>query len=153
MNSLHYCTCTTASLESIKRDRKIKTFETYGNISHRHWVCSLRINKTRDKNKTLIWMSVWWKTKTYFLRCVVYYESIKGELKIRCIYECRCDERLQWRSDVFLFYFILLWIKKARAKDKTYIWGSVWWKTQKLKLRNLHVSHTLGCATPAVIHT
>jgi hypothetical protein len=25
---------------------------------------------------------------------VVYYESIKRELKIRCIYECRCDERL-----------------------------------------------------------
>ncbi len=24
---------------------------------------------------------------------VVYYESIKRELKIRCIYECRCDER------------------------------------------------------------
>jgi hypothetical protein len=26
---------------------------------------------------------------------VVYYESIKRELKIRCICECRCDERLQ----------------------------------------------------------
>ena len=26
---------------------------------------------------------------------VVYYESIKRELKIRSIYECRCDERLQ----------------------------------------------------------
>ena len=25
----------------------------------------------------------------------VYYESIKRELKIRGIYECRCDERLQ----------------------------------------------------------
>ncbi len=24
---------------------------------------------------------------------------------------------------------ILLWIKKARGKDKTYIWVSVWWKT------------------------
>ncbi len=28
-------------------------------------------------------------------RFVVYYESIKRELKIRCIYECRWDERLQ----------------------------------------------------------
>ena len=27
----------------------------------------------------------------------VYYESIKRELKIRGIYECRCDERLQNR--------------------------------------------------------
>ncbi len=38
---------------------------------------------------------------------------------------------------VYLFLF-LLWIKKERGKDKTYIWGSVWWKTQKLKRRNPH---------------
>jgi hypothetical protein len=50
-------------------------------------------------------------------------------------------------------FFMLLWIKKGRDKDKTYIWGSVRRKTQKIKLRNLHASHTLGCATPAVIHT
>jgi hypothetical protein len=49
--------------------------------------------------------------------------------------------------------FILLWIKKTRTKDKTYIWGSVWWTTQKLNLRNLHVSLTLGCTIPDVIHT
>ena len=29
---------------------------------------------------------------------VVYYESIKRELKIRPIYECRCDERLQTKD-------------------------------------------------------
>jgi hypothetical protein len=29
---------------------------------------------------------------------VVYYESIKREPKIRCIYECRCDERLQTKN-------------------------------------------------------
>jgi hypothetical protein len=29
---------------------------------------------------------------------VVYYESIKRELKIRPIYECRCDERLQTKT-------------------------------------------------------
>jgi hypothetical protein len=33
--------------------------------------------------------------------------------------------------------FLLLWIKKARAKDKTYIWGSVRWKTEKLKFSTL----------------
>ena len=32
---------------------------------------------------------------------VVYYESIKRELKIRCIYECRCDERLQSKTKKF----------------------------------------------------
>ena len=32
---------------------------------------------------------------------VVYYESIKRELKIRSIYECRCDERLQTKTKEF----------------------------------------------------
>ena len=31
----------------------------------------------------------------------VYYESIKREPKIRGIYECRCDERLQTKSNEF----------------------------------------------------
>ena len=31
----------------------------------------------------------------------VYYESIKRELKIRSIYECRCDERLQTKTKEF----------------------------------------------------
>ena len=37
-------------------------------------------------------------------KCVcdyVYYESIKRELKIRGIYECRCDERLQTKTKRF----------------------------------------------------
>jgi hypothetical protein len=32
---------------------------------------------------------------------VVYYESIKRKLKIRCIYECRCDERLKTKTKEF----------------------------------------------------
>ena len=32
---------------------------------------------------------------------VVYYESIKRELKRRPIYECRCDERLQTKAKEF----------------------------------------------------
>jgi hypothetical protein len=32
---------------------------------------------------------------------VVYYQSIKREIKIRCIYECRCDERLQTKTKKF----------------------------------------------------
>ena len=32
---------------------------------------------------------------------VVYYESIKRRLKIRGIYECRCDERLQTNTKKF----------------------------------------------------
>jgi hypothetical protein len=30
---------------------------------------------------------------------VVYYESIRHEVKIRPIYECRCDERLQTKAE------------------------------------------------------
>ena len=32
---------------------------------------------------------------------VVYDESIERELKIRCIHECRCDERLQTKTKKF----------------------------------------------------
>ncbi len=35
------------------------------------------------------------------LNFFVYYESIKREPKIRGIYECRCDERLQTKSKEF----------------------------------------------------
>ena len=31
----------------------------------------------------------------------VYYESIKREVQIRSIYECRCDERLQTKTKEF----------------------------------------------------
>jgi hypothetical protein len=31
----------------------------------------------------------------------IYYESIKREPKIRGIYECRCDERLQTKTKEF----------------------------------------------------
>ena len=31
----------------------------------------------------------------------VYYESIKRKLKIKCIYECRCYERLQTKTKEF----------------------------------------------------
>ncbi len=36
--------------------------------------------------------------KCFFM---VYYESIKRELKIKPIYECRCDERLQTKTKSF----------------------------------------------------
>ena len=39
-------------------------------------------------------------TCTLFLQIfVVYYESIKRELKTKPIYECRCDERLETRVE------------------------------------------------------
>jgi hypothetical protein len=65
---------------------------------------------------------------------VVYYESIKRELKIRCIYECRCDERLQTKTKEFthlthtgfrafpldsLVVYLQQIKKKAKAEGKT----------------------------------
>jgi hypothetical protein len=37
----------------------------------------------------------------FIMKLVVYYESIKREPKIRGIYECRCDERLQTKTKEF----------------------------------------------------
>ena len=34
-----------------------------------------------------------------FLDSIVYYESIKRELKTKLIYECRCDERLKTKVE------------------------------------------------------
>jgi hypothetical protein len=51
-----------------------------------YFICS-RIKKGRSP-----------RVVVYFF---VYYESIKREIKIRCIYECRCDERLQTKTKAF----------------------------------------------------
>jgi hypothetical protein len=88
----------------------------------------------------------------------VYYESIKWEVHRRLMYECRCDERLNSKSEgrtsnrkhkwysVRRVIVCLLWIDKARAlglADKTYMSVGVM-KDYKLKLRDLRASHTLG---------
>jgi hypothetical protein len=41
------------------------------------------------------------RQNTSFTFYVVYYESIKRELQIKPIYECRCDERLQTKTKRF----------------------------------------------------
>jgi hypothetical protein len=109
--------------------------------------CGDETSKRRDLN-TGNTMGYWVK---HTVRLVVVTEEtgdlwISTTISFGCIFYFLPNKRRQ-------NFFILLWIKKVRNKDKTCIWGSVWWKTEKLKLRNLHVSHTLGCAIPAVIHT
>ncbi len=37
----------------------------------------------------------------YLILCVVYYESLKRELKRRLIHEYRCDERLKTKNEVY----------------------------------------------------
>ena len=61
-------------------------------MSHIHWVArqnKLEIPRDKDEvNKREIHQCYGREIK------VVYCESIKRELKIKSIYECRCDERL-----------------------------------------------------------
>ena len=60
---------------------------------------------------------------------VVYYESIKRELKIRGIYECRCDERLQTKTKKFtrLPYTVLCLELSSDHTDK----GKLFFRTHK----------------------
>ena len=77
---------------------------------------------------------------------VVDYESIKRELKTKPIHEFRCDERLKTRVEESCC--CLLWIDKARAKDKMYIWVSVWWKNESTRYFQENSGHGVpgsGC--------
>ena len=74
------------------------TFDEPIHVCQLHFYCvlSLWINKVRGKEKTYIWVSVWWKTKNFELFII---KSIKWELKTRPIYECRSDERLKTKAE------------------------------------------------------
>ena len=66
-----------------------------GLLSHSEVVC-FKGKKGRNEIKRRPVFSVWLTDEG-----VDYYESIKWELKKRCIYECRCDERLQTKTKEF----------------------------------------------------
>ena len=51
-----------------------------------------------DGTTTVLWSISEGKSPSSFF---VYYESIKRKLKIKCIYECRCYERLQSKTKEF----------------------------------------------------
>ncbi len=59
---------------------------------------------------------------------VVYYESIKREIKIKPVYKCRCDERLQTKTKRFtLFSYTGLVVELEHLKIKTRLTeGWVW---------------------------
>ena len=77
-----------------------------------------------------------WRTDGTYLnvgRCmtiqVVYYESRKWELQIRLMNDLFMTRWNTVHTPVHSEFCCLLWIVKSRAKDKTYIWISVRWKT------------------------
>ena len=94
--------------------------------------CLLWIDKARCIEKTNIWVSVRWKTKTKtkgstrlaYTGLLGGLEHLKIETRSR---EVRRQQSLKARTKG---KSCLLWIDKARSKAKTYIWVSVWWKTK-----------------------
>ena len=66
------------------------------------------------------------------MKKVGYYESIKEDLKIKPISECRCDERLKTKTEesTHLTYTglkrCLLRINKTRAKEKYLDYSGNW---------------------------
>ncbi len=75
----------------------------------------------------LLWID---KARVEVEKWIVYYKSRKWEVKIRLMNERWCDERLKTRVEESKPKWCLLWIVKARAKDKIYTWMSVRWKTK-----------------------
>ena len=69
---------------------------------------------------------------------VVYYESIKRELKTKLIYECRCDERLKTKVEESFVYYESL---KRALKTKT-IYG---YRCDERLKTNVEESTRLGC--------
>ena len=54
------------------------------------------------------------------LETIVYYESMKRKIKIKPIYECRCDDRLQTKRFTRLSYTgLVVELEHRRLKIKT----------------------------------
>ncbi len=86
------------------------------------WTCKNKIltnslrNLRRSNNSSHKWYSV--RRVIVVVISVVYYESIKRELKIKSIYECRCDERLQTKTRKLRASHTLLAVSSATG------WGA-----------------------------
>ena len=66
-----------------------------------------------------------------WVRSFYYEQQIKRELQEIHMYECRYNERLKsFSHDPSTGFYFLLLRGNTRAKEKTYIWLSVWWKTK-----------------------
>jgi hypothetical protein len=68
-----------------------------------------------------VWMSSFWLTTITY--------TLTTSLGSGCECEDDSDFFCEHTESLFLEYSCLLWIDKTRAKDKIYIWVSVWWKT------------------------
>jgi hypothetical protein len=75
-------------------------------------------------------------------RIIVYYESIKREPKIRGIYECRCDERLQTKTKEFtLLPYTGLVLELEDLKIETRLIGERFDSDQKRRKKEKKLSN------------
>jgi hypothetical protein len=82
-------------------------------VSLIHWVG----RGTENDGSIVHKMSV--ENRMYFMnRGFVYYESIKRELKIKPIHECRCDDRLQTKTKRFTRLSCTGLVVELEHKDK-----------------------------------
>ncbi len=84
--------------------------------------CVSLIDKVRGKDKTYIWVSVRWETKTWRnIYLYIYYESTKRKVKTKYICECRCYESLQSKTKEFTR---LSYTKESTQKMSRYLCSS-----------------------------
>jgi hypothetical protein len=80
--------------------------------------------------------------------CFVYYESIKREPKIRGIYECRCDERLQTKTKKFTRLTYTGLVLELEHLKISVISGRVVCNTAKKRRRRGAVETTVTTTVP-----
>ncbi len=91
---------TTGPQERVSQWYQLYPLERTSGTGSSHWTGPAVQTTGRSLYRLELWI-VW-------IEFVVYYESIKRELKRRLIYEYRCDERLKTRVQgemIFLFFY------------------------------------------------
>jgi hypothetical protein len=79
--------------ESIRREVKIRpTYECW---------CDGRLQTKAEESTRLVYTGLLGELTVFTTNVNVYYESIKRDPKIKKVYECRCDERLQTKTKKF----------------------------------------------------
>ncbi len=67
--------------------------------------------RSRWRRRVIVWREGnLWERGGRWVLAVVYYKSINRELKKRCMYECRCDGRLQTKTkELHVSLLIIHW--------------------------------------------
>jgi hypothetical protein len=120
------------------RPKRKRSFSRPPKKERRNW-STLRSPPPLSQNTVKLWNTIWtscvskltssvlnWWTITCMGHIKNQYQGWVGDKRISCsLGFCKTTQ-------IQRTLHCLLWIKKSRAKDKTYIWVSMWWKTKNL---------------------